>query len=467
MSGAVELWLVALALSLPLGAAAGLLGTGLARRTARPDRVWSAACFAALTPLALAWPAAMLAQSAPAAFDPGWFTGPGDGAAAAVTGASIAAHAAMDAALPIGLILFVVWITGALARLALEAWRSVKLARVLNACGPAAADRALLAAQIARRMGLRRTPELRLGADGLQPFTAGLIRPVIVIPAGLGREALRCVLTHELCHVRRGDVWRSFGLRGASALLWFNPFWFASLRRRRAAVETVCDLTALDAMETGGARFYARTLLAAARAGLGRLDAVGFGVADKRMMEMRLKAILAHAPNRARKGGLLPALAVLALAAPAGLAQAVQAAGAQGGAAFTHAVLEGKITSGFGPSKVAARPQKFHDGTDIAAAENTVVFAPADGEVKYADTGLNGQDAYGKVMVIDHGSGWTTMYAHLNDFAAKKGDRVSAGDPVAYVGSTGVSSGPHLHVEVRENGAPVDPALHLPGLAQD
>lgn len=467
MSGAVEVWLGALALSLPLGAAAVLLGTGLARGTARPDRVWSAACLAALAPLALAWPAAVLAQSAPGAFDPGWFTGPGEGAAAASPGATAATAATTEAALTLGLILLFIWVAGALARSVIEARRSRTLARVLSVCAPASTDTTLLTAQIARRMGLRRVPEIRFGEGGVQPFTAGLIHPVIVIPAGLGGDALRCVLSHELCHVRRGDVWRSFAFRGGSVLLWFNPFWFASLRRRRAAVETVCDLAALDAMETGGARFYARTLLAAARASSGRLEAVGFGVADKRMMEMRLDAILAHAPNRARTGGLLPALALLALAAPAGLAQAVQAAGAQGGAAFTHAVLEGKITSGFGPSKVAMRPQKFHDGTDIAAAESTVVFAPADGVVKYAETGLNGQDAYGKVMVVDHGGGWTTMYAHLNDFAAKAGDRVSAGDPVAYVGSTGVSSGPHLHVEVRKNGAPVDPALHLPGLAQD
>ena len=80
---------------------------------------------------------------------------------------------------------------------------------------------------------------------------------------------------------------------------------------------------------------------------------------------------------------------------------------------------------------------------------------------------MNGKASYGQVILLDHGGGLTTLYAHMDGFAVMEGDRVSAGDAIGFVGSSGVVTGPHLHVEVRRDGEPVDPALYLPGLTQD
>jgi murein DD-endopeptidase MepM/ murein hydrolase activator NlpD len=111
-----------------------------------------------------------------------------------------------------------------------------------------------------------------------------------------------------------------------------------------------------------------------------------------------------------------------------------------------------RISSGFSkrrwhPTLKTYRP---HRGTDFAAPTGTPVYAPAKGLVKYVAT-LSG---YGNVIYLKHGSELVTVYAHLSKFAKglKAGNRVKKGELIGYVGSTGMSTGPHLHYEIRVNG---------------
>lgn len=113
--------------------------------------------------------------------------------------------------------------------------------------------------------------------------------------------------------------------------------------------------------------------------------------------------------------------------------------------------LTGTITSRFGG-------RRRHTGLDIAAPRNTPVLAAADGEVTYSGSGLRG---YGNLVVIDHGRGVVTLYAHNHRNLVRKGDRVRRGDRVARVGSTGHSTGPHVHFEVQIDGKRVDPQRYL------
>ena len=95
----------------------------------------------------------------------------------------------------------------------------------------------------------------------------------------------------------------------------------------------------------------------------------------------------------------------------------------------------------------------MHKGVDFAGYTGMPVVAPADGVVIW--TGTRG--GYGRTVVIDHGNGIQTHFAHLNRYDVRRGDHVARGEVVAEMGSTGKSTGPHLHYEVRRYGEPVDP----------
>ena len=114
--------------------------------------------------------------------------------------------------------------------------------------------------------------------------------------------------------------------------------------------------------------------------------------------------------------------------------------------------VSGPVTSGFGP-----RWGRMHEGIDIAVGTGTPVRSAAAGTVIHAGW-LGG---YGNLVVVDHGGGLSTAYAHNSSFASSVGQAVSAGEVVAYSGNTGNSSGPHVHFEVRVNGSAVDPLGYL------
>lgn len=101
---------------------------------------------------------------------------------------------------------------------------------------------------------------------------------------------------------------------------------------------------------------------------------------------------------------------------------------------------------------------KGHAGVDLATASGTDVVSVDDGVVLYVDWDENG---YGNFVVIDHGNGLTTWYGHNRDIVIREGTRVSKGTLIAHCGSTGGSTGPHVHFEVRLNGVPQDPAPYL------
>lgn len=101
--------------------------------------------------------------------------------------------------------------------------------------------------------------------------------------------------------------------------------------------------------------------------------------------------------------------------------------------------------------------REFHKGLDIANQQGTPIVATADGVISFA--GENG--SLGRVVVIDHGHGITTRYAHLQKDIKKRGDRVKRGEKIALMGNTGRSTGPHLHYEVRLNGVPVNPDKYI------
>ena len=120
--------------------------------------------------------------------------------------------------------------------------------------------------------------------------------------------------------------------------------------------------------------------------------------------------------------------------------------------------LSGPVTSPFGwRVHPILHVKRFHTGIDIGVGYGTPIHAADSGTVIYA-TWMSG---YGNVIIIDHGGGISTLYAHQSSLAVGTGARVTRGQVIGYVGSTGFSTGPHLHFEVRLNGTPVDPLAYL------
>jgi murein DD-endopeptidase MepM/ murein hydrolase activator NlpD len=213
----------------------------------------------------------------------------------------------------------------------------------------------------------------------------------------------------------------------------------ATIRTRRLQAATVSVIGArTDAART------ARDRLAADRDRLATVESIKQGaLADTRQ-------------TRAEYVGEVESLA----AESAALADRIRAAQAGAGSTGTGRPsaagliwpCEGVVVSGYG-----MRWGRMHEGIDIACAYGTPVHAAAAGTVIYAGW----MEGYGNLVVLDHGSGLSTAYAHASALLVSTGQTVSQGDEVSLVGATGHVTGPHLHFEVRLNGVAVDPLSYL------
>ena len=144
-----------------------------------------------------------------------------------------------------------------------------------------------------------------------------------------------------------------------------------------------------------------------------------------------------------------------------------------GGVPTLAAPLSGPITQGFGPTPLVFEPPMrvgsvvyphFHTGLDIAAARDTPVGAAAAGVVALAGSqtdGLGHLVGFGNFVVVAHGGGLVTVYGHLDRILVNAGQAVQAGQILGLEGSSGNSTGPHLHFEVRYLGSPVNPLDYL------
>ena len=183
-------------------------------------------------------------------------------------------------------------------------------------------------------------------------------------------------------------------------------------------------------------------------------------LAEKNRMEQaldsRIATVTGEIEAHAREDAAIQALINSDLARQRAAARASRGGGVADGRVSGSGMrwpASGPVTSEFG-----YRWGRLHAGLDVGAGYGAPIRAAKDGVVISAGS----QGGYGNCVIIDHGGGLTTLYAHMSRIAAGDGADVAAGDLIGYVGSTGHSTGPHLHFETRVGGSPQNPRRYLP-----
>ncbi len=321
-----------------------------------------------------------------------------------------------------------------------------------------------------QQIGIKRRPRYAFSDAVASVCVHGFFRPVILMPYNLlDRVSVDDAVlmgAHEMAHIKRGDTSLFAFCTIVKAVFWFNPFMQHIAARANLAAEQAAD--ALVIARGVDRRQYAHCFVRGLRFAAGANHTAGqelvpsFTPFDKRSRRERLDAILSGTRGAALlslrgKIGLALSVGVAAALAFAQAALAVAPPPAED--ALPQSPVDGVVSFSFSQTSELLRgDRKEHEGVDIKARRGTAVKAAGDGKVIAATRRYQGKRAWGKVVVIDHGHGLVTRYAHLDSFEVKKGDRVSAGDIIGAVGSTGKSTGPHLHFEVIQDGLHIDPA---------
>ena len=319
------------------------------------------------------------------------------------------------------------------------------------------------------------------------PFTVGTLRPTIFVPASFVRrpQLLEVTLAHELAHVSRFDDLRLCFQEAVRALWVGFPLVHLATAAMRRERELICDQLAISHGKWSRVRYLA-TLQTLLREGLTPAVAVpGLGSGHlgaslnrrKRKSTVRFDPLLSESRPGSRSGrlfysALLVFLLPMAPMAPTANAEAPTADPPAAPATSTQNPLSKminplpgeKLTSGFGPRKNPFNGKTMHhDGVDLHSEPSSEILAPADGVVELATEAWEGNEDWGTVLILDHGSGIKTRYAHLESLSVKPGDHIEQGQVVGVPGNTGKSTGRHLHFEIWQGDQLLDPASIIPG----
>ncbi|MDZ7628665.1 MAG: peptidoglycan DD-metalloendopeptidase family protein [Parvularculaceae bacterium] len=376
------------------------------------------------------------------------------------------------------------------AALALFIWIARQAGFVL-ASGLAAPveNRTLLSAvdAWAFQLGVK-APQLKRSRHVSSVCLYGAVSPVILMPHDLDARiddddvALMCA--HEIAHLKRGDTRLFTATALARVLFWFNPLVTRIANRVELAAEEGADRLVISSgvdRRAYASCFVKGLKYAAMKQSLLPALAPGFTPNDRQGRRRRLDSILSADPERRTTPGARAALAGAAsIAALIAVGQAAFAVDPEAAAekkrlaalAAAPAIemaepdlikpVDGDVTLGFGKIYTSLEDNKTpmgHRGVDIKAVKGAPVKASGDGVIVEATTRIPGKENYGTTVVIDHGHGLITRYAHLDSFKVRIGQQVRKGEVIGAVGETGLVTGPHLHFETLKNGKPVDPAF--------
>ena len=367
----------------------------------------------------------------------------------------------------------VVWIAGAAAVLIFFVVAYVRALRVFRQSLPMESDyaRDWLACQSPqRKIGVRFSDRIA------SPLTYGTLRPVILLPADTDltdTQRLEFVLAHELTHIRHFDSLTKLLLALTVSLHWFNPAVWLLFFLFNRDMELACDEAVVRMFGEDSRREYALALIELA--GKERklvLPGNGFGAGA---IKERIGIIM-----KIRK--ITWAAVIAAVIAVCGITAVFATTAAEEKPETTDkseqltadeeagkgsdllkdvcfplpADVEYSVSAEYGVRSLYGMVD-YHRGIDLACPQDTEVHAFSGGTAVISDY----HSTYGNYVVIDHGSGLFTLYAHLSDRSVSEGDPVTTGQQIGHVGMTGSAYCCLLHFEVLEEGAPVDPRDYL------
>ncbi len=312
-----------------------------------------------------------------------------------------------------------------------------------------------------------RNIRIKLTKQKTAPFVCGVWHPIIVIPEfldSLPPMQQQAIIEHELMHIKRNDHRITWAVMCVSALFCINPFIRRFANNYIVAMEFNCDADVLQNTNTCK-KEYAASFLACLKLGkptFSGLGVAGFGDQHKKsnnskstVNKARLQLILAGKNKQTAVAQYIFIFTVLCVSILTNIAFASLDSTKSNNSDWLAPLAQYKITSTFGVSHVSTAHIK-HAGIDLLAPHGTNVTAANAGTIVLADsTTLN--SSYGKVVIIEHSNGYSSMYAHLSAISVAVGDSIKLGESLGEVGSSGASRRSHLHFELRKDGMPTDP----------
>lgn len=317
------------------------------------------------------------------------------------------------------------------------------------------------------------------------PMLAGFFRPAVYLPAsGVPQKSLPYIFAHEAAHARHGDTRTQFLLLAAQSLHWFDPAVHRIARAAREDMEESCDETALAGRSLAYRQAYGTAVLQVLKSFGCRKPAPVFSTAFSDGTSMKRRFTEMFSFEHKKRGAA--ALAVLALliagvstlvgcghrtenaeslvslhTQPPAAASSLPEAEITADGAFVFPFADDAVWSfaqPFGAEMPSGDKTAFHRGIDLAADMGTPIRAVCSGVVQIAPEISEEISplSYGNYLTVTT-DGTTALYAHCSEILVYNGDTVQAGDIIARVGSTGNSTGAHLHLEILHSGTPVDP----------
>jgi murein DD-endopeptidase MepM/ murein hydrolase activator NlpD len=385
----------------------------------------------------------------------------------------------------IWLLIYAVGLTVAITRQwqARRMWRKLRATAQRLSPADLQAHGAFNAGQM-REIAQRKLTVLRTDVP-ISPLLLGARRPCLLLPAHLDTLSTaqqQMIIAHELHHWRVRDPLCLAIAAALQMVFWFNPTLRWMAKQMEWALELSCDQHVLAGRPQHQRKQYAASLLqqwtTTTPIGVAAFNGATIAARIRHMQKASLPAL---SPAAAWfTGGALTALLVagamlqpaLATNIPPSAGSAPKVTATPGSAAATPAPTTAS------PAAPSAEPWRApldkvrvisfygvmrsvlptpHKGIDFAATKGTPVHAVAGGTIISAGHLAENDGRYGNAVIIDHGA-QRSLYAHLNSINVKAGQQVQAGQLIGAVGQTGFATGPHLHLEMRQNGQIVDPA---------